>query len=183
MRQRLFFPVIFLLALAGCHKDSQEISGNEIIYQEFTIDHSKVTNDTVYYDYNSDLVNDIAVTKQIDTVNGTIHYSGRIFSMKEDILFTYMQISPEYAMLDTNDIITNSNEFQWMDTIKYAGSIPYIAGNTSWPYGVFTKYFGFQVRRMADTINYGWFHLEFFVFKELGYNFISNSPIRVGQKK
>jgi hypothetical protein len=86
-------------------------------------------------------------------------------------------------MLDTNDILINSNEFQWMDTIKYEGSIPYIVGKTSWPYGVFTKYFGFQARTNINTINYGWFHLEFFVIKELGYNLISNRSIRVGQKK
>lgn len=181
--KRMFFIGFFVLALLGCKKGKQEVTENKINFQEFTVDHSTITNDPVSYDFNSDFIPDIAVTKHVDTVDGIIHYSGRIFSLKGKILFTYVQIRPYYSMVDTNDIMTNSTEFQWLDTIRYEGGIPYIVGNTSWPYGVFTKYFGFKVNSGATDYNYGWFHLEFFVMKELGYNLISNSPIRVGQKK
>jgi hypothetical protein len=173
----------FVVMLMGCKKENNSVTYNSIIYKEFVIDHSKINNDTAFYSANSDSLIDIVVTKHIDTLGGTIHYSGTIYSLQDKILFTYMRVKPDYAILDTNDIIINSDEFEWMDTIKYAGSMPYIQGNTSWPYGVFLKYFGFQVKTNASNNNYGWFHLEFFVIKQMGYNAISNRSIRVGQKK
>jgi hypothetical protein len=167
----------------ACTKEKQGEIFNSIKYQEYFIDHSKINNDTVFYDFNSDFKNEIVVTKKIDTLGGNIHYSGRIYSINEKIKFTYMQIKPDHALLDTNDIITNSDEFEWLDTIRYEGGIPYIVGDTSWPYGVFTDYFGFQSIGNDNNKTYGWFHLEFFVIKEIAYNLIPNKAIRVGQKK
>jgi hypothetical protein len=174
---------LFVIMLIGCKKESNSEDHNSIIYKEFIIDHSKINNDTAFYDINSDLKIDIVVTKHIDTLGGAFHYSGTIYGLQDKTLFTYMQMKPDHAILDTNDIIINSDEFEWMDTIKYAGSIPYPLGNTNWAYGVFLKYFGFQVKKNVSKNNYGWFHLEFFVIKEIGYDPISNRAIRVGQKK
>jgi hypothetical protein len=174
---------IISIFLWGCNKDKQAEIIDSIKYQEFYIDHSKINNDTIFYDFDSDSKIDIVVTKYIDTLGGTIHYSGRIYSKSGKIKFTYTQIKPDYALLDTNDIITNTDEFEWLDTVKFEGGIPYIEGNASWPYGIFTDYFGFQSTTNANNKTYGWFHLEFFVLKEIAYNLTPNKAIRVGQKK
>jgi hypothetical protein len=169
--------------MAGCKKDNEEETESRILYQEFAVNHSVITNDTLYYDLDADSAADIVVTKHLDTVNGKIHYAGTISGLNGNVRLTYMKISPGYEMLDTNDIITNSAAFQWLETIRYEGGIDYIEGNTSWPYGVFTKYFGICVGPATGDCHLGWFDLEFFVIRELGYNLVSNSSIRVGQKK
>lgn len=177
------FIVLVIMVLFGCKKENNSESLNTITYQEFFIDHSNIDNDTAFYSLNSNSTINIVVTKHIDTLGGSIYYHGSIYGLQNNILFTYMRIKPDHTPLDTTDLILNSDDFEWMDTIKYAGSMPYFPGNTTWPYGVFLKYFGLQVKSNASNSNLGWFHLEFFVIKEMAYSLTSNRPIRVGQKK
>jgi hypothetical protein len=175
MRFKLFFCVLMLSILFLCC--NKEINNNDysydIYYQDLTIDDFTYKNDTFFYDIDNDAIMDIAATKHIDSLGNNIYrYSGKIFSIKELMLFTYIKIEPKYSMLDSTDLIVNSNKYLWSDTIKYSGN--------TWR-NIFTPNFGFQVKKNSD-LYYGWFYFNTMELQAVGFNRKPNSPIKMGQK-
>jgi hypothetical protein len=170
----LLVMLAFSFLTYHCKKDNIDSKiAVDIYYQSFVIDYSKIKNDTSYYDINNDKVADIVAVRHTDTLpNDELRCSGKIYSLKDTMMFTFMRIKPNTAMLDTLDIINNSSNFSWIDTIRYSGNM--------WQ-GIFTPNFGFQHKN--NGINYGWFHFDTGLLSEIAYNKIQNSSIRMKQKK
>jgi hypothetical protein len=175
MRIRLFTSIIIMMLLnTTCDNDNNELKvENDIYYQSFAIDYTKIKNDTFYYDLNNDTTIDIIAIRHTDTIQkNELRCSGKIYSLKDTMLFTFMRIRPTTAMLDTNDIINNSINYSWIDTIKYTGNM--------WQ-GIFTPNFGFQIKNKG--LNFGWFHFDTGLLKEIAINRTKNTSIRLGQIK
>lgn len=174
MRFKLITAIlVFGLLFTFCKKNDNEPSINhDIYYQYFDIDYSNFENDTFFYDINNDTIFDIIAIKNTDTlVNGNLRCTGQIYGLNDTMLFTYMREHTKPAMLDTFDIIVNSDAYYWLDTIKYTGNV--------WE-GIFTPNFGFQYKK--KDVYYGWFHFDTGGLKEIAFNQIPNSSIRMGQK-
>lgn len=174
-----------LIFLFGkCRKndeENQDQNVSAIIFHSYNYNPLLINNDTLFYDFDDDGCNDLTVTKQIDTVGSNIHYSGTIYGLAGNIKFTCMSLNPESYMVDSGTVISNSNNLIWLNRLIYKGSAPYFPGSSTWAEGAFRPYFGFYVQN-GNHLNYGWFHFNYLVIDEIGYNKTANLPVTVGQK-
>jgi hypothetical protein len=179
----LLSGMLLFASFAGCKKDDSQKASlpPQIIYHTFTVSTQTLTNDTVFYDVDDDGVDDITVTKTIDTVGPGIQYSGKIYSLNPEFRFAYMNMASHNQMVDSGQIVNNSTDFSWIDSPVYGGGISFTPGSNNWANGVFWHYFAY-CRNKPGTYNLGWFHFNYMVIDELGYNKTPNQSIVVGQK-
>lgn len=176
------------LAIFGCEKDEDEnvnpiAETSSIYYQEFSIDTTEYSDDTISYDVNNDGVFDIEVFHYIVIENSEAQYRGQFKWINAMTEFCFMKYNPSISMIKLGDEINgNANLFKWEPIINYSGSIEVLGENHYWAYGLFTEYFGFRHISNQGSL-YGWFRFKHFELAEMAINTIPNEPILVGQKK
>jgi len=172
--------LVFGVLITACKKkettntnNDPKPPANDIYYQTYSITSPTGKTDSMFYDLNNDMVMDIVAVRNTDSLPGVGRQcSGKIYSIKEEIFFTFLRTQPAFRMLDTTDFITNSTDYSWIDTISYISN--------SWN-GIFTPNFGFQHK--TTVTNFGWFHFDTGRLKESAINKSPNLGILFGQKK
>lgn len=190
MRQIKSFAVwsTLLIIVFACEKDDNENDNNmgetsSIYYQEFSVDTTNFSNDTVFYDVNNDGVIDIEVSRFIEIENPDVDYEGQFRWVNDPMSFCYMKNTLSTSMIDLGDEINgNSGLFEWRPVVNYSGGTGIVSENHYWAHNVFTDYFGFKYNSDQDT-QYGWFRFKHFELAEMAINITPNEPILVGQKE
>jgi hypothetical protein len=174
----------FLIFVVACEKDEPAPHNNtesSIYYQEFSVDTTNYSNDTVFYDVDNDGVIDIQVTRFIEIENSNVQYGGKFQWVNDSMNFCFMQNNPSTVMIGPGDEINgNSGIFEWEPIILYSGSTGIVNENHYWAQGIFTPYFGFKYMTNQGTM-YGWFRFKHFELAEMAINTNPNEPILVGQ--
>jgi hypothetical protein len=168
-KYKLLLTLSICIFLFGCKKKKD----NDIIYQTYMVENPQGKTDSMSYDLNNDGEMDLIAIRNTESLSGGgLKSNGKIYGLKEKMLFTFLRTDPEYRMLDTTDLIRNSRNFEWTDTLIYFGD--------GWQ-GIFTPNFGYQYRK--DGINFGWFRFSTGRLSESGFNRTTNKGIKIGQKE
>jgi hypothetical protein len=161
--------------------DNTEAEMGSIYYQEFSVDTTVYSNDTVFYDVDDDGVLDLAVSRFIEIENSMAEFSGDFNAINEPMEFCFITYNPLTSMLEPGDEINaNANLFEWQPAISYMGTTGVLNEDHYWAQGIFTDYFGFKYNSDQGVL-FGWLRFKHFELAEMAINTNPNAPILVGQ--